>query len=141
MTPGAIAIRGTKLQGSGMVCGFTFRFISISSVFENICLGFAYALAGIPMIMAKTQTIKTEIVESKPESIIFKLQQEYTPKPMPIAKKVNSLVTLTLDEDGKVKYHKDMWNEKDYSHEGLGKIMKTLNGDHLTKITQPPESL
>jgi hypothetical protein len=93
------------------------------------------------MIMAKTQTIKTEIVESKPESIIFKLQQEYTPKPMPIAKKVNSLVTLTLDGNGKVKYHKDMWNEKDYSHEGLGKIFKTLNGDHLTKITQPPDSL
>jgi hypothetical protein len=35
----------------------------------------------------------------------------------------------------------DMWNEKDYSHEGLGKIMKELNGDHLTKITQPPADL
>ena len=35
----------------------------------------------------------------------------------------------------------DMWNEKDYSHTGLGKVMKTLNGDHLTKITQPPETL
>jgi hypothetical protein len=35
----------------------------------------------------------------------------------------------------------DMWNEKDYSHEGLGKIMKELNGDYLTKITQPPEDL
>jgi hypothetical protein len=34
------------------------------------------------------------------------LQQEYTPKPMPIAKKVNSLVTLTLDGEGKVRYHK-----------------------------------
>ena len=33
------------------------------------------------------------------------------------------------------------WNEKDYSHEGFGKILKKLNGDHLTKITQPPESL
>lgn len=37
--------------------------------------------------------------------------------------------------------NQDMWNEKDYSHEGLGKIMKELNGDHLTKITQPPEDL
>ena len=35
----------------------------------------------------------------------------------------------------------DMWNEKDYSHEGLGKIMKELNGDHLTKITRPPADL
>jgi hypothetical protein len=34
-----------------------------------------------------------------------------------------------------------MWNEKDYSHEGLGKIMKELNGDHLTKITKPPAEL
>ena len=91
--------------------------------------------------MASSKTIKTEIVESRPDSIIFKLQQEYTPKPMPIAKKVNSLVSLTLDGNGKVKYHKDMWNEKDYSHEGLGTVFKTLNGDHLTKITQPPEGL
>lgn len=96
---------------------------------------------GIPKIMAKTRTIKTEVVSSKDDEIIFKLQQEYTPKPMPIAKKVNSLVTLTLDKEGKVRYHKDMWNEKDYSHEGLGKVLKTLNGDHLTKITQPPDSL
>jgi hypothetical protein len=61
---------------------------------------------GIPKIMKKTQTIKTQVVSSKQDEIIFKLQQEYMPKPMPIAKKVNSLVTLTLDKDGKVKYHK-----------------------------------
>lgn len=53
----------------------------------------------------------------------------------------SSLVTLSLDGVGKVKYHKDMWNEKDYSHEGLEKVFKTLNGDHLTKITQPPGTL
>ena len=47
-------------------------------------------------------------------------------------------MTLSLDDEGKVKYHKYMWNEKDYSHEGLGKVFETLNGDHLTKITQPP---
>ncbi|EAT77592.1 hypothetical protein SNOG_15049 [Parastagonospora nodorum SN15] len=96
---------------------------------------------GIPKIMKSSRTIKTQVVSSKPDEIIFKLQQEYTPKPMPVAKKVNSLVTLTLDGEGKIRYHKDMWNEKDYSHEGLGKIMKELNGDHLTKITQPPEDL
>jgi hypothetical protein len=50
-------------------------------------------------------------------------------------------VTLSLDGEGKVKYHKDMWNEKDYSHEGLEKVFKTLNGDDLTKITQPPGTL
>ncbi|KAG9560548.1 hypothetical protein KCU71_g9981, partial [Aureobasidium melanogenum] len=96
---------------------------------------------GIPKVMAKSQTLKTEVVDSQPDRIIFKLQQEYTPRLVHFSEPVNSLVTLTLDDQGKVKYHKDMWNEKDYSHEGLGKVMKTLNGDHLTKITQPPETL
>ena len=91
--------------------------------------------------MAKSQTLKTEVVSSKPDEIIFKLQQEYTPRVLHTSRAVNSLVTLTLDEQGKVRYHKDMWNEKDYSHEGFGKVMKELNGDHLTKITKPPGAL
>jgi hypothetical protein len=89
---------------------------------------------GIPLAMTKSETLKTEIVQSDSNSIIFKLQQAYTPRLSPFTKPVNSLVTLTLDDEGKIKYHKDMWNEKDYSHEGLGKVMKTLNGDHLTKV-------
>ncbi|KAK5162448.1 hypothetical protein LTR04_003722 [Oleoguttula sp. CCFEE 6159] len=96
---------------------------------------------GIPKIMASSKTLKTEVISSKPSEIIFKLQQEYTPRILHFSKPVNSLITLTLDEQGKVRYHKDMWNEKDYSHEGLGKVLKTLNGDYLTKITQPPDSL
>ncbi|KAK0934145.1 hypothetical protein LTR29_014259 [Friedmanniomyces endolithicus] len=95
---------------------------------------------GIPMLMAKSQTLKTEVVDDRPDRIVFKLQQEYTPKVVKFSKPVNSLITLSLDGEGRVKYHKDMWNHKDYSHEGLGKIMKTLNGDHLTKITRPPDS-
>lgn len=46
----------------------------------------------------------------------------------------NVLLMLFTDEHQKVIYHKDMWNEKDYSHAGLGKVLKTLNGDHLTKV-------
>lgn len=80
-------------------------------------------------------------MEDKPDLIVFKLQQEYTPAVIHKAMVVNSLVSLSLDENSKVRYHKDMWNNKDYSHEGLGKLMKKLNGDHLTKITKPPESL
>ena len=93
------------------------------------------------MVMASSKTIKTEVVRSTPEEIDFKLQQEYTPRLINLSKVVNSLVSLRFDENGKVKYHKDMWNEKDYSHEGLGKWLKTLNGDHLTKITRPPGTL
>lgn len=99
------------------------------------------ALIGIPKIMASSKTLATEIVSNTDTQLAFKMKQEYTPRVLHFSKPVNSLVTLTFDEQGKVKYHKDQWNQKDYSHEGLGKIMKTLNGDHLTKITQPPGDL
>lgn len=56
------------------------------------------ACPGIPKVMAKSQTLKTEVVSSKPHEIVFKLQQEYTPRLLHISKAVNSLVTLTLDE-------------------------------------------
>lgn len=92
-------------------------------------------------VFSKLRTLKTQVVEDKPELIVFKLQQEYTPIVLHKAITVNSLVSLSLDGEGKVRYHKDMWNEKDYSHEGLGKLLKTLNGDQLTKITKPPETL
>ena len=96
---------------------------------------------GIPKVMASSKTLSTEIVSSTDTELIFKMKQEYTPRVVHFSKPVNSLISLTLDGEGKVKYHKDMWNEKDYSHEGLGKVMKTLNGDQLTKITRPPGDL
>ncbi|TVY85907.1 hypothetical protein LAWI1_G007549, partial [Lachnellula willkommii] len=101
---------------------------------------------GIPKIMGSSKTLATEIVSSTDKEIVFKLQQEYRPKLMPVGKAVNSLVSLALEREGgageeKVVYHKDMWNEKDYSHEGLGKVMKTLNGDYLTGVTRPPKGL
>ncbi|MCJ1360584.1 MAG: hypothetical protein MMC33_010592 [Icmadophila ericetorum] len=96
---------------------------------------------GIPKIFSLSRTRATQILVASPTEIIYKQKQEYTPKSSPTGKAVNSLVSLSLDEQGKVKYHKDMWNKKDYSHEGLGKWMKKLNGDHLTKITQPEKDL
>jgi hypothetical protein len=92
-------------------------------------------------VFSKLQTLATEVVKAEPQEIVFKLRHEYTPKLINTPKAVDSLVSLSLDQEGKVRYHKDMWNEKDYSHEGLGKVFKKLNGDHLTKITKPPEDL
>ena len=122
--------------GTSFVC-FEFHFLDMLCEIHEP----NFDIAGIPKVMASSKTIKTEIVKSTPGEIIFKLQQEYTPRVLHTSKKVNSLVSLALDGDQKVKYHKDMWNEKDYSHEGLGKVMKTLNGDYLTGITQPPKDL
>jgi hypothetical protein len=128
-------ILGIRLPGSGMVC------ISSRSYSFDIC---KLIETGIPMIFSSSKTLATEVVKSDDKEIVFKLRQEYTPKLMPKGKAVNSLVSLRLAKEAegeKVVYHKDMWNEKDYSHEGLGKVFKTLNGDHLTKITRPPKSL
>lgn len=110
---------------------------------------------GIPKIFATSRTLKTEVVkdEEAPGEIVFKLQQEYNPKLLgKLGGKmtVNSLVSLTLEKEKdektgeteeKVKYHKDMWNEKDYSHGGIGKFMKEVNGDYLTGVTRPPKDL
>lgn len=104
---------------------------------------------GIPKLF-DSKTLATEVVENSDNArttpgedarIVFKLRQEYTIKAVRISKAVNSLVSLTLqniDGEEKVRFHKDQWNHKDYSHEGLGRAMKELNGDHLTKITRPP---
>ena len=91
--------------------------------------------------MASSRILATQIVSSTPNELVCKMKQEYTPRALHYSKPVNSLITLTLDDQGKVTYHKDMWSDKDYSHEGLGKIMKTLNGNYVTNITKPPGDL
>ncbi|KAF8855737.1 hypothetical protein BDZ45DRAFT_804757 [Acephala macrosclerotiorum] len=87
---------------------------------------------GIPKIIATSGTLATEVVSSASDEIVFKLRQEYKPKLSTASKAVNSLVSLKLEKDERgmerVVYHKDMWNEKDYGHEGLKKVFKTLNG-------------
>lgn len=160
MIRGVIVIRDIRLRGSGMVC-IPFPFLITNPPFHLPPYPFAPTghwvtrgnetpvanrcgklKSGIPKVMASSKTLATEIVSNSPTELVFKLRQEYTPRLVHFSKPVNSLVSLTFDEDGdKVKYHKDMWNEKDYSHEGLGKVMKTLNGDHLTKITRPEGDL
>jgi hypothetical protein len=83
-------------------------------------------------------------VSSTPQELNFKLRQEYTPRLLPTSVAVNSLVSLGIEDVGgveKVAYHKDMWNAKDYSHQGFGMLCKKLNGDYLPNVTKPPESL
>ena len=114
---------------------------------------------GIPAVMKSSVTKEVEIVSStpvadgrgtKPGEIVFKMKRAWTPRLQTKTYDVNHFVTLSLEEaqsedgDGpseRVKYHKDQWNEKDYNHGGLGKIMKTLNGDMATIGTRPPKDL
>jgi hypothetical protein len=109
--------------------------------------------------MKSTTTTAVEVVSStpipessteKPGAIVFKMKRAWTPRLSPKTFDVNHFVTLTLaravEEDGegpseRVKYHKDQWNQKDYDHGGLGKVMKTINGDFATIGTRPPKDL
>ncbi|KAL4884894.1 hypothetical protein BJY04DRAFT_214777 [Aspergillus karnatakaensis] len=100
---------------------------------------------GIPKLFAKSQTLATEVVSSTDDELVWKQRQKYTFTGIHASKTADSLISLRLEGQGdgeeKVVYHKDMWNEKDYSHEGLGALIKKLNGDQLTHVTQPPESI
>jgi len=113
---------------------------------------------GIPVVMKSSTTKGIEVVSSTqasansdiPASIAFKMKRAWTPRLSPKTFDVNHFVTLSLEkaveEDGdgpseRIKYHKDMWNEKDYSHGGLGKVLKTINGDTATVMTRPPKDL
>lgn len=111
---------------------------------------------GIPAVMASSKTLGVEVVSStepsgnRPAELVFKMKRAWTPRVLHKTFEVNHFVTLSLEKateadgeglDERVKYHKDQWNEKDYSHAGLGKVMKTLNGDYATIGTRPPKSL
>ncbi|PYI09201.1 hypothetical protein BO78DRAFT_308985 [Aspergillus sclerotiicarbonarius CBS 121057] len=99
---------------------------------------------GIPKLFAKSETLGTEVTSSTEHELVWKQRQRYTFRGIRVSKMEDSLVSLRLegaDPDEKVVYHKDMWNEKDYDHDGLGALIKKVNGDKLTNITQPPEVL
>ncbi|KAI1777260.1 hypothetical protein F4818DRAFT_409778 [Hypoxylon cercidicola] len=99
---------------------------------------------GLPKLFSKLETLATEVTSSTKHELVWKQKHKYTFAGIYTSKTIDSLVSLKLEGEEpneKVVYHKDMWNEKDYSHEGLGAVLKKLNGDKLTKITKPPESI
>lgn len=63
--------------------------------------------------------------------MVWKQRQRYTFRGIGASRTEDSLVSLRLQggEDGeRVVYHKDMWSEKDYDHQGFGALMKKVNG-------------
>ncbi|KAI6082247.1 hypothetical protein F4821DRAFT_281992 [Hypoxylon rubiginosum] len=99
---------------------------------------------GLPKIFTKLETLATEVTSSTEHELVWKQKHKYTFTGIYVSKTIDSLISLKLEGEEpneKVVYHKDMWNEKDYSHEGLGALMKKLNGDKLTSIIKPPGSI
>lgn len=58
---------------------------------------------------------------------------------------VNAIVSLSLDPATidsdfiRVKYHKDQANEKDYSNEGIGAVIKKFQADKVAPMMDSPE--
>jgi hypothetical protein len=97
--------------------------------------------AGLKKIMSSSETKGIEVIKNTPDELIMKMHQVYQVKPLNNEITVNNLVSLGFDSEGKVKYHKDQWNEKDYSHQGIGKFIKTLSGDHMPKVVDLPDNV
>ncbi|XXG95738.1 hypothetical protein Hte_002008, partial [Hypoxylon texense] len=86
---------------------------------------------GLPKLFTKLETLATEVTSSTEHELVWKQKHKYTFTGIFASKTIDSLVSLRLEGEEpneKVVYHKDMWNEKDYSHEGLGALLKKLNG-------------
>ncbi|KAI1078140.1 hypothetical protein F5B20DRAFT_549479 [Whalleya microplaca] len=86
---------------------------------------------GIPKLFAKSESLQTEVIFSTKHELVWKQRQKYTFAGIEASKTADSLISIKLEgvePNEKVVYHKDMWNEKDYSHEGLGALIKKLNG-------------
>ncbi|RAL17459.1 uncharacterized protein BO97DRAFT_402042 [Aspergillus homomorphus CBS 101889] len=99
---------------------------------------------GIPNLFARSETLATEVVVNSEDELVWKQRQRYTLAGVHVSKTVDSLVSLRLEHQNageKVVYHKDMWDEEDYDHGGFGAWIKKVNGDLLTHITKPPESI
>mgnify|MGYP007046766699 CR=1 FL=1 len=67
--------------------------------------------------------------------MVWKQRQRYTFRGIGASRTEDSLVSLRLQGGGggdgdeeRVVYHKDMWSERDYDHQGFGALMKKVNG-------------
>ncbi|KAK2614258.1 hypothetical protein N8I77_001104 [Diaporthe amygdali] len=71
--------------------------------------------------------------------------QEWTFKVIPKTAVVNAIVSLSLDPATidsdfiQVKYHKDQANEKDYSNEGFGAVIKKFQADKVVNLMDSAE--
>ena len=101
--------------------------------------------SGIPKVMVSSKTIATEVVKDEPGLIVYKQQQEYTPRLAHFSKRVDSLISLSLDDQGKVKYHKDVSKPQRVSslfqslHRSKALFQRACNAFLVLSTTQFPQ--
>ncbi|GAB0137377.1 hypothetical protein EsDP_00005645 [Epichloe bromicola] len=99
----------------------------------------------LPRLFSASENTGYEVVRSDDDVLQFKNEQRWTPRLLPKAVTLNSLITLSLDPATvhgdfiRVKHHKDQNNEKDYSHQGLGFSLKKWQADNVAKYINSDE--
>ncbi|KAK9900342.1 hypothetical protein P389DRAFT_192614 [Cystobasidium minutum MCA 4210] len=97
----------------------------------------------LPKCFSKVEVLEYEVAENHDNLTCLKLRTAYT-EPLVGTKEIKHLVSLAYDPKSPtalVRYHKDQWNEKDYSHQGLRAILKKLNGELVPILMKLPDSL
>ncbi|KAL2278410.1 hypothetical protein FJTKL_14505 [Diaporthe vaccinii] len=108
-----------------------------------------YIMAGqwfaLPKLFAGAKSHGYQVVTNDRDLIQFKHEEEWTFKVIPKTAVVNAIVSLSLDPATidsdfiRVKYHKDQANEKDYSNEGFGAVIKKFQADKVAPLMDSPE--
>ncbi|KAJ0113806.1 hypothetical protein J7T55_010050 [Diaporthe amygdali] len=108
-----------------------------------------YKMAGqwfaLPKLFAGAKSHGYEVVTNDRDLIQFKHEEEWTFKVIPKTAVVNAIVSLSLDPATidsdfiQVKYHKDQANEKDYSNEGFGAVIKKFQADKVVNLMDSAE--
>ncbi|KAK7734089.1 hypothetical protein SLS63_004374 [Diaporthe eres] len=108
-----------------------------------------YKMAGqwfaLPKLFAGAKSHGYQVVTNDRDLIQFRHEEEWTFKVIPKTAVVNAIVSLSLDPATidsdfiRVKYHKDQANEKDYSNEGFGAVIKKFQADKVAPLMDSPE--
>ncbi|KAI7782493.1 hypothetical protein LA080_013493 [Diaporthe eres] len=108
-----------------------------------------YKLSGqwfaLPKLFAGAKSHGYQVVTNDRDLIQSKHEEEWTFKVIPKTAVVNAIVSLSLDPATidsdfiRVKYHKDQANEKDYSNEGFGAVIKKFQADKVAPLMDSPE--
>lgn len=103
---------------------------------------FRYQMAGqwfaLPKLFKKSENLGYEVIRNDKDLIQFKNEQAWTFPLIPKTAVVNALVSLSLDpatsesDFPQIKYHKDQADQRDYSHHGIGHVLKKFQAERAS---------
>lgn len=94
---------------------------------------------GMPAAFSKSDTLAWYVTKDTPEEIAYVQRQRYTFKGLGFKKELVSKVVMKLNEEGKITYFADRWNDQDPPAHFLVWPLRRLNAVVMPYlISQPP---